>query len=181
MIIGKDKKVSLAYELRETNADGKILETVVEANPLTFIFGTGKLLPDFEAKLESLKEGDDFTFNLNPEQAYGDRREEMIIDIPISVFEVDGVLDESVCFVGNDVPMVDNSGNRLNGLVCSINERYAKMDFNHPMAGTHLFFKGKVISVKEITQEELDAMNNASSCSGCGSHSDSSGCSGSCS
>jgi FKBP-type peptidyl-prolyl cis-trans isomerase SlyD len=179
MVIGKDKKVALVYELRERNAEGKILETVVEANPLTFIYGTGRLLPDFESNINALKAGDEFSFYLSQEQAYGEKREEMIIDVPIEVFEVNGVLDDKICWVGNEVPMVDNSGNQMNGLVSAMNERYVTMDFNHPMAGVELFFKGKVISVSEVSAEELTAMN--SSCSGCGSHSESSGCSGSCS
>lgn len=178
MIIGKDKMVSLIYELREGNSEGKILETVVEKNPLSFVFGTGRLLPEFESNLESLKEGDNFSFSLNQEQAYGERREEMIIDIPKSVFEVDGKIDEKLCFVGNEVPMADSSGNRLNGIVNEVTATTVKMDFNHPMAGIDLYFKGKIVSVRDVTEEELESMN--SSCSGCGGHADESGCSGTC-
>jgi FKBP-type peptidyl-prolyl cis-trans isomerase SlyD len=181
MVIGKDKMVSLIYELRESNSEGKILETVVEKSPLSFVFGTGRLLPEFESNLESLKEGDNFSFKLNQEQAYGERREEMIIDIPKSVFEVDGKIDEKLCIVGNEVPMADSSGNRLNGIVNEVTETIVKMDFNHPMSGIDLYFKGKIVSVRDVTEEELASMN--SSCSGCSSHSEESGCgcSGSCS
>lgn len=179
MIVGKDKMVSLAYELREKNSEGRILETVVEERPLTFVFGAGKLLPQFEFKLASLETGDSFNFSLASEDAYGERREEMIINIPLSVFEVDGEIDKKICFVGNEVPMMDSSGNQLSGIVNEITATEVKMDFNHPMAGIDLFFNGKIVSVREVTQEELDSMN--SSCSGCGSHSDGSGCSGSCS
>jgi FKBP-type peptidyl-prolyl cis-trans isomerase SlyD len=179
MVIEKDKMVSLVYELRERNSEGNILETVVETRPLAFIFGAGQLLPEFESNIESLKEGDTFRFSLDKKQSYGERREEMIIDIPKSVFEVDGKIDEQLCRVGNEVPMADSSGNRLNGIVNEITDTVIKMDFNHPMAGIDLFFNGKIISVREATEEELADLN--SSCSGCGSHNEKSGCSGSCS
>lgn len=179
MVVENDKMISLSYELRENDSNGKVLETVIEANPLSFIFGTGKLLPEFESNLKSLKQGDSFSFSLNHEDAYGARREEMIIDIPISVFEVDGKVDSEICKVGNEVPMSDSSGNRLNGVVIEVTSAFVKMDFNHPMAGVNLYFNGKVVSVREATENELASLN--SSCSGCGSHSDESGCGGSCS
>ena len=51
------------------------------------------------------------------------------------------------------------------------------MDFNHPMAGLDLYFSGKIVEVREATENELSATMN--SCSGCGSN-DQSGCSGNC-
>lgn len=179
MVIENDKMVSLIYELRENDNDGKILETVNESSPLSFVFGTGNLLPEFESNIKSLKEGNSFSFRLDYENAYGDKREEMIIDIPISVFEVDGKIDSELCRVGNEVPMSDSSGNRLNGIVNEVTESTVRMDFNHPMAGINLFFNGKVVNVRDVTPEELAGQNN--SCSGCGSHSGGSSCSGSCS
>ena len=45
MKIEKNKMVSLIYELRESDPDGRILETLDETRPLTFVYGTGRLLP----------------------------------------------------------------------------------------------------------------------------------------
>ena len=84
--------------------------------------------------------------------AYGEKREDMIVDIPISVFETDGKLNEDICRVGNEVPMMDTQGNQLNGIINGIADTSVKMDFNHPMAGIDLFFSGKVIEVKDATE-----------------------------
>jgi FKBP-type peptidyl-prolyl cis-trans isomerase SlyD len=177
MKIDVNKMVSMIYELRETNYDGKILEELPEDKPLKFIFGTGKLLPAFEANILSLGKGDTFRFNLRADQAYGGRREEMIIDVPLSVFENEGKVDENICRVGNEVPMTDGSGNSFSGIINEISADFVRMDFNHPMAGVDLYFTGKILEVREATQEELLPSN--SSCSSCeGSrHSD---CGGSC-
>ena len=176
MKIDVNTMVSLIYQLRELNSNGKVLEELQESKPLNFVFGTGKLLPAFEANILSLKSGDPFSFNLNAEHAYGDRREDMIIDVPISVFENEGKVDENICRVGNEVPMVDGSGNPFYGVINEISENSVKMDFNHPMAGIDLCFSGKILNVREATPEEISAGN--SSCSGCEGHdhSDCGGC-----
>jgi FKBP-type peptidyl-prolyl cis-trans isomerase SlyD len=178
MKIDQNKMVSLIYELREAGKEGRVLEVLKEDRPLSFIFGTGRLLPAFEANLSSLGSGDTFSFNLNAEEAYGDRREEMVIDVPISVFMQDGKIDENICRVGNEVPLVDGSGNPLLGIINEVTEDFVKMDFNHPMAGIELFFSGKIIEVREPTQKELSEANN--SCSSCSGHGQTD-CGGSCS
>ncbi len=71
------------------------------------------------------------------------------------MFEADGKLGEIVK-VGNFLPMKDQEGNPLQGLVQEITDEHVRMDFNHPMAGKDLFFSGEVIEVREATTEELE-------------------------
>ena len=177
MKIEKNKMVSLVYELREGDADGRIIETLDENRPLTFIYGTGRLLPHFESNIDELGSGDSFTFTLKAGKAYGERREDMIVEVPISVFEADGKVNEDICRVGNEVPMMDTEGNPLNGIINEITDTFVKMDFNHPMAGIDLHFAGKITEVRDATAEEMEGTSH--SCSSCGTHGDDC-CSGSC-
>jgi FKBP-type peptidyl-prolyl cis-trans isomerase SlyD len=101
----------------------------------------------------------------------------MIINVPVSVFEVEGKVDENVCYVGNIVPMMDTSGNPLEGTINEITDTFVRMDFNHPMAGADLWFTGSVLEVREPSADEL--AGTSKSCSGCGSDGHSS-CSGNC-
>lgn len=179
MKIEKNKLVSLIYELRENNSEGKVIESLDEKRPLTFIFGTGRLLPGFESNISLLGKGDSFKFGLDFENAYGERREDMIIDLPITVFEKEGKIDGEICRVGNEVPMVDSEGHPLTGLICEIADKSVRMDFNHPMAGVNLFFAGRILDVRNATEKELEVMNP--SCSTCGSRSEAGCSSGSCS
>lgn len=149
--------VSLVYELRESNNNGRVIEKVESNKPFEFVYRTGKLLPSFEEALVDLSEGDDFEFTLKSEEAYGERMEDLIIDIPISVFEIDGKVDETICSVGNEVPMTDGSGKQFYGIIEEIRDETVKMDFNHPMAGLDLFFTGTVVGVREPTSEELES------------------------
>jgi FKBP-type peptidyl-prolyl cis-trans isomerase SlyD len=177
MKIENNKMVSLIYELRENNSEGRIIETLDENKPLTFLFGSGRLLPHFESGINSLNEGEIFSFSLNTEMAYGEKREEMIVDVPLTVFETDGKIDEDICRVGNEVPMMDTEGNPLNGIINEITDTHVKMDFNHPMSGLDLFFSGRILDVRDATGHEL--AHNTNSCSACHSK-EQSACSGSC-
>jgi FKBP-type peptidyl-prolyl cis-trans isomerase SlyD len=115
---------------------------------------------------------------LDAGSAYGDKREDMIMNLPHSIFENDGKVDENICKVGNVIPMMDTNGNRVTGTIIEISDTYVRMDFNHPMAGADLCFSGKIIEVREATDDELYASVN--SCSSC-SNKSSDSCSGNCS
>jgi len=170
MNVSKDKVVSVIYELK-TDVAGEVIEKAVKETPLTFLCGAGQMLEKFEANLAGLKVGDAFDFKLTSEEAYGKASEEAIIDLPKHIFEVEGKVDEEVIKVGNVVPMQDSAGRKLQGIVLEMAEETVKMDFNHPLAGDDLFFKGEVIEVRDATEEELQQAN----AQGCGDSCDS-GC-----
>lgn len=178
MIIEKNKVVSLIYELRSKNSDGEIVESLTESNPLTFLFGSGSLLPKFEENINGLKLDDPFSFELKCNDAYGSVIAEAVVDIPKNVFYVDGELDTEMVQVGNAIPMMDSEGNRLNGVVVSITDDTIKMDFNHPLAGEDLFFKGKIVEIREATEDEITHghIHSSNSCGGCDSHEGDGGC-----
>lgn len=156
MIAEKNSVISIVYELRSGSKEGEIVESLTPENPLTFIYGTGGLLPKFEENLTGLKTGDNFEFLLNSEDAYGPVVESAVVHVPLNIFEVDGKVDENLLKVGNTVPMMDAQGRRMNGKVMTIEAEAVQMDFNHPMAGNDLFFKGEVTEVREATEEELN-------------------------
>ncbi|MFO7853021.1 MAG: FKBP-type peptidyl-prolyl cis-trans isomerase [Bacteroidota bacterium] len=156
MVIAKDKMVSLKYILREGGSEGNIVEEVKSDNPLKFLYGSGQMLPNFESNIENLEEGDKFDFRLTSDEAYGEKRNELIVDLPMSVFEIDGKVDESLLKEGTNVPMADSEGRRLIGTVLSHTDTSVKMDFNHPMAGSDLHFTGEILDVREATDDELN-------------------------
>ncbi|MCW3804694.1 FKBP-type peptidyl-prolyl cis-trans isomerase [Plebeiibacterium marinum] len=183
MEISRNKMVTLSYVLRLNGFEGEIVEETSEEKPLEFIFGTGRMLQMFENKLEGLKAGEEFKFELKADDAYGQINEEAKVNIPKNIFEVnDGKMDEELIKVGNMVPMQDAQGNRLNGIVLDVTDEHVQMDFNHPLAGDDLFFSGAVKEVREATDEEIMAVVGGGGCgSGCGCGDAQTGCdSGSC-
>ena len=157
MIISPNVVVSVIYQLRAGSAEQPVhnVEQVDESNPLVFIFGSGMMIPGFEQKLDGLKAGDQFKFEIRPEDGYGFMDKEAIIKLPIEIFKQDGVIDMEILKVGNILPMSDNEGNMLRGKVQAFNDEEVTMDFNHPLAGMDLHFNGAVLSVREATMDEL--------------------------
>jgi FKBP-type peptidyl-prolyl cis-trans isomerase SlyD len=175
MKISKDKVVSLAYELRLDHTDGEVVETLKADEPLVFIYGSGNLLPKFEENLDGLVVGDLFKFNLNATDAYGEKDVEAIVSIPLTIFEIDGKIDDKMLQMGNKIPMQDSSGNKLTGAVMEVSKDSVKMDFNHPLAGNSLFFSGEIVDIREATEEELQHghahyAGSCDNCENCGGH-----------
>ncbi|MEN8156586.1 MAG: FKBP-type peptidyl-prolyl cis-trans isomerase [Bacteroidota bacterium] len=176
MIAEKDNIVSIVYELRSGSAEGEVVEALTTDKPLTFLFGTGGLLPKFEEKLDGLSEGDSFEFLLLSEDAYGPVVESAIVHVPQTVFETDGKVNEELLKIGNMVPMMDAEGRRLNGKIVAIEGDAVKMDFNHPMAGSDLHFKGEVTEVRLASDEELSHGHIHADDGGCGCGSNDGSC-----
>lgn len=156
MQVGDKKVVSLTYTLREGSEKGEIIQQVTSERPFVYLFGMGGLLPAFKSQLEGLKKGDEFGFLLPKKDAYGDPSQDNILELDKKVFEVDGKIDESILKVGEMVPMEDQEGNPLTGIIAEVGDNSVKVDFNHPLAGLDLHFSGEVIDVREPTKEELE-------------------------
>ena len=163
MVIDKEKVVSVTYQLNVNEAEGEVVETVNKDKPLTFLYGVGNMLEKFEENIKGLQQGDQFDFKIPSEEAYGQASDDAIVDLPINVFEIEGEIDYDLLKVGNYIPMQDQQGNRLDGIVLEVGDEKVKMDFNHPLAGDDLFFKGEVLEVRDATQDEINQghANNA--------------------
>ncbi len=169
MSITKNKMVSLTYDLRIDGTDGELIEQATAGKPLTFVYGRGMMLPKFESLLEGLEEGKSFEISLSCRDAYGELDENAIVDLPRHIFIIDGKFDDEIIAVGNTVPMMSTNGQRMNGLVLDITDDNVRMDFNHPLAGEDLFFKGEILEVRDASEEEIAATMGGCGCGGgCG-------------
>jgi FKBP-type peptidyl-prolyl cis-trans isomerase SlyD len=152
MKVEKNKVISLSYVL---TVDGEVIETVTAAKPMNFIMGTGYLLPMFESHIDGKAIGDTFEFTLTALEAYGEVIEEAIVELPKHVFQVDGKIEDDLLVEGNVLPMADSEGNRMQGVIEEVKEESIIMNFNHPLAGETLHFKGIVEAIREASPEEL--------------------------
>lgn len=157
MKIQNNTVVLVSYQLHANypQQEKKHIETADSNNPLTFLFGSGGLIPGFERNLNGLSTGEKFSFSIEADEAYGNIDSSAVIDLPIDIFKVDNVIDFEVLKPGNVLPMSDNEGNNMNGKVVSFNDKEVKMDFNHPLAGQVLHFSGEVVEVREASPDEL--------------------------
>ena len=162
MKVEMHKMGAVDYKL---TVDGQVADQSRPGQPLEFIFGTGMLLPKFEEAIEGKEPGEKVAFTLEPKDGYGEIIDQAIVDLPKEVFMVDGKVAEDILFEGSQIPMADAQGNRMLGIVKEVGETTVKMDFNHPMAGKTLNFEVEVISVREVSPEDLQG---GCSCGHCG-------------
>lgn len=151
--IAPQKVVSLSYELSLSN--GNIADEATADEPLVFIHGIGQTLPAFDDRINGLSVGEKFSFSLTSEEGYGESNPNFIVDIPKNIFDGPDV-PKDILQIGATLPMQDQEGNPMDGIVMEIGEESVKMDFNHPLAGEALNFKGTVVDVRDATPEELD-------------------------
>jgi FKBP-type peptidyl-prolyl cis-trans isomerase SlyD len=172
------------YTVEDGEEDPEPAEVANDRHPFQFISKLGVVLPAFEAAVVNLARGDEFNFTIPCKDAYGEFNDELMFDVPISVFMQDGKLDTNYIYEGAIVPMQGEDGNRFNAAIIEIKKEAVTIDLNHPRAGMDLHFVGRVLENRLATNQEiselLNAMSGCGGCGGCGGDSGDGGCGGSC-
>ena len=177
MKITANKFVAVIYDLIVGEGEEQeLMEKATREVPLKFIYGTGMMIPAFENALLGLETGDKFDFSIAPENAYGEYKEENVLELPKHIFEIDGKFDSEMVKEGNTLPMMTADGQHVNGSVLEVKNEAIVMDFNHPLAGETLHFIGEVIDVHDPSAEEIAALTAPAGGCGCGCDSCGGGC-----
>jgi len=159
MKIEKNSVVAIHFGVAEV--DGNALDSTENGSPLEFIQGTQYLVPGLEKELEGKEVGYKFDVKLEAEDAYGPFQEELVQEVPRTLFE--GV-DEIE--VGMSFQAETEQGPRTVE-VTGVTEENVSIDANHPLAGMALQFVGEVVSVRAATDEEI-SHGHIHSAEGCG-------------
>jgi len=167
-IISTGMMVELAYKIFLVDKDGDTLIYEFKAEkPDRFVFGHEPgMLESFTSHLEGLKVGDEFDFILSPIEAFGERNPELVQVLDKSLFVIDGEFDSDRVYEGAFVPMMTGDGMRIEGIVKEITDDTVTIDFNHQLAGETVKYTGKVVNVREATDEEKNPQQHH--CGGCG-------------
>lgn len=175
-----NKYVTVAYELYTDNDKGihELVEKAPIEHPFQFISGLGIALDSFENKILALTEGEAFDFVLKVDEAYGPYEQDHVIELPKETFAINGRFDKDMVYPGAVLPLVNADGMRFQGLVLELKDNTVIIDLNHPLAGKDLHFKGQVVTMRDATNEEIQALINHEGCN-CGGDCEG-GCKGGC-
>lgn len=121
---------------RGTLDDGSEFDSNVGGQPLVFVLGQGSLISGFENAVRGLSVGDTVTVRLEPSEAYGERDESLILDLP-----AEGAPEGLA--VGDRVQLTDGTP----VVILEIGEETIKVDANHRLAGEALTFEITIESV----------------------------------
>lgn len=131
--------VTLHYRI--TLPNGQPLISTFEATPATLQLGAGEMLPAMEQLLIGLVAGQQAGFDLEPENAFGPHRPELMERVKRAHMPDEEIEPMSVMeFTAPD-------GSRYSGLVREIDSEWALIDFNHPLAGKAIRLEVEVIGV----------------------------------
>lgn len=122
-------------------ADGTIFDSSIDRDPLSFIIGSGQIIPGFENSLIGKNTGDKFTTVILAADAYGEYRDDLCANVPNS--QLPGVVE-----VGTALQAMGEDGYPINVVVKELHDDYVIIDANHPFAGKDLTFDIEVLSVE---------------------------------
>ena len=125
-------------------ADGQVFDTSEGKEPLAFTLGQGSLIPGFEKGLIAMKLNEKKTINITKDDAYGNPREDLIIEVPKSELP-----QEMTPEVGMGLVSRTPEGQEMNLLVVEVREESVVLDGNHPLAGKDLIFDLEVVEITE--------------------------------
>ena len=148
MQITRHTVASIEYTL--TDDAGEVLDTSRGHGPLTYVHGTGGLIPGLEAELEGKEAGAALKVRIAPADAYGERDEEMVARVPRTQMPSGAPLA-----VGTQFQARGPQGSQVVTLV-KVEDDAVWLDANHPLAGVHLTFDVSVVEVRAATAEEIE-------------------------
>ena len=147
MQIAKHRVVSIDYTL--TDDDDKIVDTSKGSEPLTYIHGTGNLIPGLEKALAGKSPGDALEVTIPPEEGYGAHDESLLEVLPRTKFTAEQEVQVGMQFYaegGSEVQVIT---------VVDVEGDSVTIDGNHPLAGKTLNFAVKIVDVRDATPEEV--------------------------
>ena len=116
-------------------ADGTTFDSSQDRDPLEITLGQGAVIPGFEKAVEGMAVGDQKTAAIPVDEAYGPRRDELVMDVPRTQLP-DG-LDPKP---GEQLRMQTPDGQAVPVVVADASNETIKIDANHPLAGKDLTF-----------------------------------------
>ena len=124
--------------------DGTTFDSSEGRAPLSFTAGSGQVIAGFDNAVIGMNVGDKKTVHIPIAEAYGDRDDTMIIELPLTDFPADQKPE-----VGMELQMSNNHGNLFNVVITEIRDTTLVLDANHPLAGMPLVFDIELVSIGE--------------------------------
>ncbi len=122
--------------------DGTQFDSSEGREPLQFAVGGGQVIPGFDNAVEGMAVGDKKSVTIQPEEAYGQRHEQLVQDVPR-----DQLPDDLTPAVGMELQAKDQSGQMMRLSVTAIDEESITVDGNHPLAGKTLNFDIELVEI----------------------------------
>ncbi|MBT8113282.1 MAG: peptidylprolyl isomerase [Gammaproteobacteria bacterium] len=148
-VISDEKYVELTYKVIDLKTETVL--TTVEF-PIGYIHGvTEALAPPVTAALVGKASGDVIEVPIDCNKIYGKRDESLVV-----IDHIDNVPEE-YREVGMSILMENEQGETKSFLVTRVDDKSVTIDGNNPLCGREVIFKLEVLTVRDATDEEIEA------------------------
>lgn len=121
---------------------GETFDSSEGREPLEFTVGGGQVIPGFDQGVMGMTVGDKRTVEIDVQNAYGEKSQEMIIEFPKNQFPEDMNPE-----VGMQLMMNNGQGQQFPVTIAEVKEESVMLDANHPLAGQDLIFDIELVEI----------------------------------
>ena len=125
-------------------SNGEQFDSSAGREPLEFTVGAGQMIKGFDAAMPGMNLGEKKTINIAPEDAYGTRSEEAIIEFPKENVPADMILEP-----GMPLTLSNQAGQPVPVIVVEVKDDVIILDANHFLAGQELIFDIELVEIAE--------------------------------
>ena len=126
----------------------KIYNSKTKYGPIIICIGENQILKGLDEELIGKELGKSYTFNLNPEKAFGSKNAKLMQLVSQSSFKSQKIIP---------YPGLQINIDGLLGVVRTVTSGRVIVDFNHPLAGKKLVYKIKILKKISDPKEQLDS------------------------
>jgi FKBP-type peptidyl-prolyl cis-trans isomerase SlyD len=139
----------IAFHYSLTDADGVVIESSKDRDPVSFISGMGMIVPGLEKEIINYTVGQKGHVEVKAEEGYG------LIDFAKYVQVPRESLPKQDIKVGD---MFQSNQSPLPFTVKQITETHVVLDGNHPLAGEDLVFDVEILEIRDASEQELQQL-----------------------
>lgn len=125
-----------------TLEDGTEFDSSAGREPLEFTLGSGQVIAGFDNAVDGMAKGDSKTVTIAAEDAYGERHDQLIQEVPKSALP-----DEMEPAIGMQLQSQSPDGQVMNMTVTEVADETITVDANHPLAGKPLTFAIELVEI----------------------------------
>lgn len=138
---GNKVKVHYKGTLEE---DGSVFDSSYGRDPIEFTIGEGQIISGLEDAVQELKQGEQKQVRLSCDEAFGQRDDNLIQQVPKSQLPSDVQPEQ-----GKVLQAQTEDGQQMRLVITEVGDDNITVDANHPLAGKALVFDLELV---EITQ-----------------------------
>jgi FKBP-type peptidyl-prolyl cis-trans isomerase SlyD len=143
--------VKIRYTVRVAN--GPILKGAHGPEFMDFVTGYRQVIPGLELRLLGRQVGEKLSFSVPPEEAFGLRHQELVIEKSKEDFHFPPGMEP---FAGMELPLVAGDGNAPDTVIIrEVREDSIVIDANHPLSGATLEYDLEIVEARPAKPTDL--------------------------